>query len=137
MSAKKIVSKAPKKAVRKFTKKAPSPPSYDELTAERIRSALRGNAVTEKRMFGGLCFMVDGKMCCGLTKSDLMVRVGKEAHEAALAEPHTRPMDFTGRPLTGFVYVDPPGYETAAGLTKWMRLAVAHAKASVPSRRKK
>src|SRR5579862_1644702 len=86
---------------------------HDETTAVRIRAVLadRGDVV-EKRMFGGLCFMVNGQMCCGLTRTDFIVRVGKDAYEDALAQPHVRPMDFTGRPLAGMVYVDPAGYRT-------------------------
>jgi len=75
-------------------------------------------------MFGGLTFMVNGAMCCGITAEALVVRVGPEAYEAALAEPHVRPMTFTGRPLAGMVYVDPPGYRTARALTRWVQRGV-------------
>ena len=96
--------------------------SYDEATAERIRRILsRRRDVVEKKMFGGLCFMVNGGMCCGLTSAALMVRVGRDRHRGALAQPHARPMDFTGRPLAGMVYVDPKGYRTDAGLAKWVQ----------------
>jgi TfoX/Sxy family transcriptional regulator of competence genes len=99
---------------------------YDEKTADRIRTLLGDRTdVVEKRMFGGLCFMVNGQMCCGLTKTAFMVRVGKDAYDDALSQPHARPMDFTGRPLTGMVYVDPAGYRTAAALAKWIRRGVA------------
>ncbi len=94
---------------------------FDETTAQRIRELFADRSdVEEKKMFGGLCFMVAGHMCCGLTKTDLMVRVGPEAYDDALAQPHARPMDFTGRPLVGFVYVHPAGYRTLAGLRKWV-----------------
>jgi len=83
--------------------------SYDEKLAARVRKVLAGRTdVVEKKMFGGLCFMVNGAMCCGLTKTDLMVRFGPVQYDDALAEPHARPMDFTGRPLAGMVYVAPP-----------------------------
>ncbi|MBM3216980.1 TfoX/Sxy family protein, partial [Candidatus Poribacteria bacterium] len=83
---------------------------YDENLAERIRRVVAGrHGVTEKRMFGGLAFLLDGKMFCGIANSDLMVRVGPERYEAALSLPHVRPMDFTGRPMTGYVYVGPEG----------------------------
>ena len=99
---------------------------HDDDLAARVRAALGGRTdVVEKRMFGGLCFMVNGQMCCGLTKTDFMVRVGKDAYEAALAQPHARPMDFTGRPLAGMVYVDPDGLRSAAALKKWVDRAVA------------
>ena len=98
---------------------------YDEKTAERVRRILstRGDVI-EKKMFGGLCFMVGGGMCCGLTSTALMVRVGPDAYEKTLAQPHARPMDFTGRPLTGLVYVEPAGYKTDAALVKWVQRGV-------------
>jgi TfoX/Sxy family transcriptional regulator of competence genes len=80
--------------------------------------------VVEKKMFGGLTFMVAGKMACGVVHDDLMVRVGPDGDEAALAEPHTRPMDFTGRPMRGMVYVDPAGLATDADLGHWVDRAV-------------
>ncbi len=96
--------------------------SYDEKAAARVRGVLsRRGDVVEKEMFGGLCFMVNGRMCCGLTSTAFMVRVGPDRYEDALARPHARPMDFTGRPLAGMVYVDPPGYKTDAALTKWVQ----------------
>lgn len=99
--------------------------SYDEKTAERVRRILaRRTDVVEKRMFGGLCFMVHGRMCCGLTETAFMVRVGKERYREALALPHARPMDFTGRPLAGMVYVDRPGYRTDAALAGWVQRGV-------------
>jgi len=79
--------------------------AFDERLAQRIRQILKGaRGVTEKRMFGGLCFLVRGKMCCGVERDHLVVRVGPEQYERALSKPHARPMDFTGRPLKGFVY---------------------------------
>jgi hypothetical protein len=68
--------------------------------------------------------MVNGAMCCGITAEALVVRVGPAAYEAALAEPHVRPMTFTGRPLAGMVYVDPPGYRTARALARWVERGV-------------
>ncbi len=85
-------------------------PKYDEGLAERVRLALsERHDVVEKKMFGGLCFMVSGNMCVGVESDRLMVRVGKAGHEEALAQPHARPMDFTGRPMKGFVFVDVEG----------------------------
>lgn len=99
--------------------------SYDEKTADRVRRILsRRTDVVEKKMFGGLCFMVNGSMCCGLTQTAFMVRVGSEHYQEALAQPHARPMDFTGRPLTGMVYVDPAGYRTDVALAKWVARGV-------------
>ena len=96
--------------------------SYDEKTAERLRRLLSARSdVVERKMFGGLCFMVNGGMCCGLTSVALMVRVGKDRYEDALAQPHARPMDFTGRPLTGMVYVAPAGYTSDSALARWVQ----------------
>ncbi len=100
--------------------------SYDEKLASRIRAVLsRRDDVVEKKMFGGLCFMVGGAMCCGLTKSDFMVRVGPEQYEDALTQPHARPMDFTGRPLKGMVYVAPAGVRTRTSLERWVNRGLA------------
>ena len=95
--------------------------AYDEALAARIRAALEDqDAVTERKMFGGIAFMVGGNMACGVIRDDLMVRVGPDAHDAAVAEPHVRPMDFTGKPLKGFVYVSPLGFRTAQALRSWL-----------------
>jgi TfoX/Sxy family transcriptional regulator of competence genes len=100
--------------------------SYDEKLAARVRKLLSTrDDVVEKRMFGGLCFMVNGAMCCGLTQSDFMVRVGAAQYEDALAQPHARPMDFTGRPLKGMVFVAPEGLREDADLRAWVRRGIA------------
>lgn len=75
-------------------------------------------------MVGGLSFMVNGSMCCGVTGTALMVRVGPEARERALAQPHVRPMEFAGRPLAGFVCVEPGGYATDAALESWVQQGI-------------
>jgi TfoX N-terminal domain len=99
---------------------------YDEKTAARVRRILsRRRDVVEKKMVGGLSFMVNGRMCCGLTSIAFMVRVGPDAVERALALPHARPMEFAGRRLSGFVYVDPAGYRTDAALAKWVQRGIA------------
>jgi hypothetical protein len=99
---------------------------FDEILAGRVRRALAGQqALEEKRMFGGLAFLVSGHMCCGVAGQDLMVRVGPELYERALKRPHARPMDFTGRPLRGFVYVGQEGCRTAAQLQGWVRLGLS------------
>jgi TfoX/Sxy family transcriptional regulator of competence genes len=99
--------------------------SYDERIAARIRAVLaKRRDVVERKMFGGLTFMVNGAMCCGITSEALVVRVGPAEYERALAEPHARPMDFTGRPLVGMVYVDPPGYRTAPALSRWIQRGI-------------
>ena len=88
--------------------------AYDSKLAERIRAIAAGRkGVTEKEMFGGIAFLLDGKMFIGLAKNQLMVRVGPDRHDEALARPHVRPMNFTGRPMRGYVYVVPAGYANA------------------------
>ena len=93
---------------------------YDEQLAVRIRDRFKDRrGITEQRMFGGLCFMFRGNMICGVEKSNLVVRVGTDHYEKFLKEPHARKMDFTGRPLKGFIYVSADGCKTTAGLKKW------------------
>lgn len=95
--------------------------AYDEKLAERTRRILESHSdITERRMFGGLAFLCDGRMCCGVVGGDLVVRVVAAEVERALGRPHVRPMDFTGRPMRGFVYVSPAGCRTAASLKAWV-----------------
>ena len=101
---------------------------YEEALVARVRAALLragANDPREIKMFGGLCFTVAGHMCCGISGADLMVRVGPEQHVAALARPHTRPMDFTGRPLRGFVFVGPKGTARASQVARWIGLVLS------------
>lgn len=96
--------------------------SYDEALAARIRKNLPPHdRIVEKKMFGGLAFLLDGKMFVGVTDRDLMARVGPDAYDAALARAHVRPMDFTGRPLVGFVFVAPAGVRTEDAVGEWVR----------------
>src|SRR5579859_1736460 len=94
--------------------------AYDEKAAERVRRILSGRGHVEKKTVGGIGFMVNGNMCCALTGGSLMVRVGPAARQRALAEPHVRPMEFAGRPLAGFVSIDPEGYCTNEALAAWI-----------------
>lgn len=99
--------------------------AYDEELAERVRDELAGRGgVTEKKMFGGLAFMVDGHMACGIVGDELMLRLGAEGADAALDEPNVRPMDFTGRPITTMVFVGRDGLHGEA-LHGWVGRAVA------------
>ena len=96
--------------------------AFSEDAARRVRDVLSEECTaTEKRMFGGLAFMVRGHMCFGIIGEDLVVRVGSDQHEQALAQPHVRAMDFTGRPMKGFIYVSPPGYRSKSNLRNWIR----------------
>lgn len=102
--------------------------SFDEALATRVRRVLAPRSdVTERRMFGGVCFLVNGSMACGIVKAELCVRVGPDRHEQALAAPHARPMDFTGRPMRGFVYVGAKGLVGSAALRKWVTLGIQYA----------
>jgi len=96
---------------------------YDEGLAQRLRETLAGQDIVEKKMFGGLAFMLQGNMSCGVSKNTLMLRVGPATYDSALSQPHARPMDFTGKPLKGFVYVDPPGFAEDEDLAAWVKLS--------------
>ena len=101
---------------------------YDEALASRVReilSLVRG--FSDKKMFGGLCFLINGNMCCGVLNDELVLRLEPEHAEDLLSRPHTRPMDFTGRPMQGYVYVAPEGLETDAALEGWVSRAIAYA----------
>ncbi len=94
--------------------------AFDERLADRVRAVLGERDVTERRMFGGLAFLLRGHMCVGIIGHDLMVRVGPDQFDSALAEKHSRPMDFTGRPAKGMVYVAPAGLRTERALRHWV-----------------
>ncbi len=100
--------------------------AYDEGLSQRIGELMRDiPEVIEKRMFGGLAFMVQGNMCCGVVESTLMCRVGPDQYENCLSLPHARKMDFTGKPMRGFVYVDEEGLEEDDVLQAWINRAHA------------
>lgn len=83
-------------------------------------------------MFGGLSFLLRGNMCCGIAGGELMVRVGPDAYPKALARKHVRPMDFTGKPLKGYVYVAPPGIRSQRQLRAWVEQGLAFARSLPP-----
>jgi TfoX/Sxy family transcriptional regulator of competence genes len=100
--------------------------AYDEALADRIRSVLRSRSdVSERKMFGGLAFMVGGHMACGVLGPDMIVRISPNDQDDALAEPGARPWDFTGRPTRGMVYVGPAGVATGADLKRWVAKGLA------------
>jgi TfoX/Sxy family transcriptional regulator of competence genes len=108
--------------------------AYDEGLAQRIREALEAEPdVAEKKMFGGLAFLLRGHMCVGVVGEELMVRVGPEAHAEALRRPHAREMDFTGRPMKGMIYVAVEGIESDADLEQWIARGVRFAR-SLPAK---
>jgi hypothetical protein len=109
---------------------------YDEGLAERIRELLADErGVCEKRMFGGLAFLLNGNMSVGVVKDNLMVRAGPDAYETLVGKRHARKMDFTGRPMKGFVYVGPEGFESDADLRRWINHGVSYAR-SLPGKPK-
>jgi TfoX/Sxy family transcriptional regulator of competence genes len=111
--------------------------AYDEALAERIRAVLAGrDNVTEQKMFGGIAFMISDRMAVGVVHDDLMVRVGPDAHDDAVARPHVRPMDFTGRPMRGFVYVAPTGVADDRDLAQWVEAGAGFAASQLPKRRR-
>ncbi|HMB69546.1 MAG TPA: TfoX/Sxy family protein [bacterium] len=103
--------------------------SYDQGVVDRVRKALsKRRNVAERRMFGGLTFMVGGHMTCGVVGDELMVRVGPDAYAEALKDRHAREMDFTGTPLKGFVFVESKGFATEEALREWLDRAVEFVK---------
>lgn len=106
--------------------------AFDEGLAERIRDLVADQpGVSERKMFGGLCFMLDGNMCFGIVGSELMVRVGPNAYEESLTLPHAREMDFTGRSMKGMVYVGEVGLSEDGDLGQWLDRGTSYA-ASLP-----
>ena len=107
--------------------------AYDEFIADRSRQAFsdQGAHFTEKKMMGGLCFLVDDKMCCGIHLDKkygdhlLMARIGEAAYAEVITRPHCLPMDFTGRPMKGYVFVTPEGFDSDDQLAAWIRMMLA------------
>jgi TfoX/Sxy family transcriptional regulator of competence genes len=107
--------------------------AFDEVLAERVRGALSSVPdVAERRMFGGLAFMVSGHMACGILGDELMLRLGNEDAGRALDEPHTRPMDFTGRPMRSMLFVERAGVEADEALNAWVDRGVDFARSLPP-----
>jgi TfoX/Sxy family transcriptional regulator of competence genes len=105
---------------------------YDEKLVARVRALLADRSdVGERKMFGGLTFMVAGHMCCGVNGDELIVRLDPDHEDKALARTHARPMDFTGRPMRGFVTVRPEGLK-GAQLRRWVQEGVARAESLPP-----
>jgi TfoX/Sxy family transcriptional regulator of competence genes len=106
--------------------------AFDEGSAERIRELLSDYPLDERKMFGGLVFMVQGHMTVGLSNDDLMVRVGAEQYDDALAQPHARKMDFTNKPMKGFVVVGSEGYAEDKDLALWVQRGLKHTLSLAP-----
>ena len=107
--------------------------AYDHDLANRIREQLADeDAVSEQEMFGGIAFLLAGNMAVGVTREDLMVRVGKDESDDALEQPHTRVFDMTGRPMRNWILVAPAGVETDSALAGWVARGVAFARSLPP-----
>ena len=101
--------------------------AYNDALAARVRRLLDGRRdVVEKEMFGGLAFMVRGHMTVGLVNDEVMIRIDPADHDRMLDEPHARPMDFTGRPMRGWLFIEPEGVVTASALKTWVGRALAN-----------
>jgi TfoX/Sxy family transcriptional regulator of competence genes len=106
--------------------------AYSEELLKRIRRILaHRNDVVEKKMFGGVAFMVKGSMACGPHGDSLIVRIGNEAATKAMDEPHVKPMDFTGKVLKSFAEIKPPGIKIDSQLRRWVLMAAEYA-AAIP-----
>ena len=111
--------------------------SCDEQLVGRVRAVLeRTRGAAERRMFGGVCFTLNGNMACGVVSADLMVRVGPDRYADALRKPHAREMDFTGRAMKGYVFVGAPGTRSSSSLKSWIGAGVAYVGTLPPKARK-
>lgn len=111
--------------------------AFDEGLAQRVREALVSrDLVSERRMFGGLAFLFDGKMFVGISGSSLMARVGADRYEDALTLPHVREMKFTGKAMKGYVYIDPPGLTEDRDVVAWVSWCVSYV-AGLPAKKRK
>lgn len=106
--------------------------AYDEFLADRVRNVFNDKRVSfeARKMMGGLCFMIDNKMCCGIhidkktNNSLLMARIGEEAYKKELSKPECLPMDFTGRPMKGYIFITPDGFDMEDDLAYWIQLCL-------------
>lgn len=113
--------------------------AYNEFLAERIANQLQklGARYEEKKMMGGVAFMVDGKMCVGVVKENLMARIDPEIYEEVLGREGCKPMDFTGKQMKGFVFVEPRGMDLDQDLESWIQLALDFNPRAKPSKKKR
>ena len=108
--------------------------AYNIALAEKIQKRMeKQKGFSQRKMFGGICYMINGNMACGIVGDDLMVRVGPKDYQRSLRRSHARPMDFTGRPLKGFVYVSAKGYDREAALKEWIGIGAQFAR-SLPTK---
>ena len=111
--------------------------AYDEALKRSARATLaRRKGVTEKKMFGGVCFLVNGHMCCGVNEADLVLRLGEEGTEAALEEPYTRPFDITGKTNKTMLFVAPRAHRSDDAMKSWVERALGFARSLPPKQQK-
>lgn len=109
--------------------------AYDEGLAQRIREHLQDQTdVEEKKMFGGLCFMISRHMCCGILGDKMMARVGPENYDVNLQKEHARKMDFTGKPMKGMLYVEPDGLQSDRDLNEWIGVCLDYIQTLPPKK---
>jgi TfoX/Sxy family transcriptional regulator of competence genes len=107
--------------------------AYDQLIADEVRTAIGPHArLSEREMFGGIVFMVNGNMAVGVSREELMVRVGKDAHDEAISRPGARTFDMAGRPMRGWVGVTRDGFSTEEDLASWVEWGVSFAESLPP-----
>lgn len=106
--------------------------SFDETLAQRVRTLLASEGVEEKKMFGGVGFLLNGNMACGVHADNLIVRVGEERYEEILTHPLARPFDMTGKPMTGWVQIIPTGTKRDVDLAGWVRTGMEFVKTLPP-----
>ncbi len=108
--------------------------AFDEGLAQRLREALKGQkGIVEKKMFGGVGFILNGNMAVGVIKNDMVVRVSPDDNDQILKRAHARPFDFSGKPMAGWIYVEPTGIKSQANLKKWVQVGLDYA-ASLPTK---
>lgn len=106
--------------------------AYNLKLAEQIRSELNGIAFVEKKMFGGIGFLLNGNLACGVNKDDLIVRVDPEKHSVLLKKPHAKPFNMTGKPMKGWLLVEAEGFKTDQQLNAWIKEGVEFASTLPP-----
>ena len=113
--------------------------AFDELLADRIKSVLneKKSSFEEKQMMGGLAFMVNNKMCVGVVKNKMMARIDPDIYEDAITKEGCRPMDFTGRPMKGWIFLEPEGIDLDDDLSYWVELALEYNPKAKSSKKKK
>lgn len=107
--------------------------AYNLTLAQRIREMVYGQKdASERKMFGGICFMIGGNMVCGVVGDELMSRINPESHAAALEKPHVKPMEFTGRSMKGYLFIEPEGIRTKKELAYWVNQGIRIAQSIPP-----